>query len=456
MEQQNILMVVVDQLAARALEGKRETPNLDRLREMSQSAECCITQCPLCQPSRASFWSGLYPHETNVLSNGRKWPANPVSSSVETLGRVLSKAGYETRHFGKRHDAGALGGFWCAEEGQTVIPDAPSLPYNFDTYNDVFTHKQALDFLRARQSSRPLAMVVDLVNPHNICGWVGLHKDGRPDEETEGLPELPPNFEFDDIANRGTPVQYLCCTHIRQGQASHWSPLLFRQYLKAYQGYLALADRMIGDVLNAWRDKGLGGYILFWSDHGDAMASRHMVTKDVCLYREAVEVPLFISGPDVKPGTLRGLAELLDIAPTVCGLLGLRKPASFQGKDLSGLLREGGVVDRPYAVSQWHTEWGYTVSPCRLVRTQGASYIRYLEPGVQEEYYDLASDPFEEHNAASSHPGEVAMMRCLFTEYLRESHDPFESLAWNADRRWRSHELGFCHHEGPTAPEAGK
>ena len=148
MEQQNILMVVVDQLAARALEGKRETPNLDRLREMSQSAECCITQCPLCQPSRASFWSGLYPHETNVLSNGRKWPANPVPSSVETLGRVLSKAGYETRHFGKRHDAGALGGFWCAEEGQTVIPDAPSLPYNFDTYNDVFTHKQALDFLR--------------------------------------------------------------------------------------------------------------------------------------------------------------------------------------------------------------------------------------------------------------------------------------------------------------------
>jgi choline-sulfatase len=453
MKKPNILMIVVDQLTFRALGRDNHTPNLDALLEKSMVAENCTCQCPLCQPSRASFWSSLYPHQTNVLSNGKRWPAPPLSPEVPTLGKALSDGGYETRHFGKKHDAGALSGFVCNEEKEEKVPDEnPSCRFNMDTYADVFALKESLAYLNGRDDSRPLAMVVDLINPHGICGWVGMHKDGKAEPDLTDLPSLPENFLFDDIENRGKAVEYLCCSHIRQAQASHWSPLLFRQYMAAYQYYLSVADGMIGEVLDAWKRKGLEGYILFTSDHGDNYASRGMVTKQVGLYEECVRVPFAISGEDIAPGSLSGLMELLDLAPTVCTLAGVPVPSSFQGLDLSGNFRSGKPIAREYAVSAWHTEWGFTVSPCRMVRTKEAKYIVYREDGV-EEYYDLVHDPYEKRNVASSHPNEVMEMRKLLDAYCKETGDPFFSLECHVDKRWRSHELGFCHHEGPAAPE---
>ena len=43
----------------------------------------------------------------------------------------------------------------------------------------------------------------------------------------------------------------------------------------------------------------------------------------------------------------------------------------------------------PYVVSEWHTEWGFTLSPGRMVRTPRLKYTRYLE-GAGEELYFIA------------------------------------------------------------------
>ena len=87
------MLVVTDQLTWRALPcyGNTfvKTPNIDRIAKDSVRFTNCYTPCPLCQPARAAFWSGRYPHETNVLSNGRKWPVAPVPEEFETLGETL-------------------------------------------------------------------------------------------------------------------------------------------------------------------------------------------------------------------------------------------------------------------------------------------------------------------------------------------------------------------------------
>lgn len=47
------------------------TPNLDRLAAEGVIFENCYSQNPVCSPSRASFLSGRYPHNTGCRQNGQ-------------------------------------------------------------------------------------------------------------------------------------------------------------------------------------------------------------------------------------------------------------------------------------------------------------------------------------------------------------------------------------------------
>lgn len=173
--QKNIVVFVLDQLTWRALPayGNKfaKTPNIDRITEDGLSIDGCYTTCPLCQPARASFWTGRYPHETGVLSNGNKWPETGIADNLPTLGETFLNAGWQTVHFGKTHDQGALRGFLCEpEKEQSMAAEAAAFPLNTDSFRDAYTAEAACSFLEKRQDKRPLLMVADLVNPHNICG----------------------------------------------------------------------------------------------------------------------------------------------------------------------------------------------------------------------------------------------------------------------------------------------
>ena len=126
----NILLIIGDQLSARALRsygsGYGHTPHIDRIIERGVRFEQCYTNCPLCQPARTAFWTGLFPHQTGVLSNGRNHPVPPVPEHVPTIGATFAEAGYETMHFGKTHDAGALRGFRVAPREQLPVEAEPA------------------------------------------------------------------------------------------------------------------------------------------------------------------------------------------------------------------------------------------------------------------------------------------------------------------------------------------
>ena len=459
----NILVFVLDQLSARALDiygGQFHMDNISALAADGVTVSDCYTTYPLCQPARASLWTGMYSHRNRVWSNGRQCPITPIDESFPALGDSFSAAGYETRHFGKKHDGGALRGFVSSEEKEKKIPDEnPAFPFNMDTYADAYTMDEVLSYLDGRDDERPLLMVVDLINPHNICGWIGVNKGKHEDVPIDGeLPELPPNFYFDDILSRPLPVQYLCCSHVRQGQTSEWNEDNFRHYLAAYRYYLSIADRQIGQVLDAYRKAGLmdDSLIVFTSDHGDNITARRSVTKQVTLYEEVTRVPLILSGPAVKAKGRKaeGLASLLDLFPTLLSAASIEQDPRLDGVDISAVLDGGELPERKYITSEWYTEWGYTISPGRMIRSGNIKYMRYLE-GDGEELYDLEADPYEKRNLAGdeSYNDTLERMRDLLSEYIRESDDPFFSLSVKADKRWRSHKPGYENHRGPTAPE---
>jgi choline-sulfatase len=465
MENRNILVILTDQLAWRALpvygDKYAQTPAIDSICKDAAVFDACYTPCPLCQPARTSFWTGIYPHETNVLSNGLKWPVQPVPSSVPAIGEIFSTAGYHTIHFGKKHDAGGLRGFTCSGELELPVePESDAFPLNMDTFRDRYTAGEAVKFLKnlneQNPEGKPFFMIADFVNPHNICGFIGAFAGAHENPRLDNLPELPPNFDFDDFENRPIPVQYICCSHNRQAQTAKWTADNFRHYLAAYYRYLKYADDEIQKVLDTLAGSGRSKntLVVFMSDHGDSMASRHRVTKQVDFYEEVSRVPFVFKGPGVKSRYIKGgPVSLLDLFPTLCGYAGIETPKGLRGKDLSGVLRGEDLPDRKYVVSQWHTEWGYTVEPGRMLVTGRYKYIKYLE-GQGEELYDLEKDPWEKTNLAgkSDYAKELAECRILFKEYLDETGDDFETLEYGADKRWRSHEQGYEKHEGLAAP----
>ncbi len=196
------------------------------------------------------------------------------------------------------------------------------------------------------------------------------------------------------------------------------------------------------------------------ADHGDSMAGHGLVTKQVSMYEETTRVPFIFAGGGIK-GDGTNLAEplitLLDLLPTLCDYAGVQAPEGLCGKSLMPLLKgESSDLSRSYVASEWHTEWGFTIEPGRMLRTQKYKYILYRE-GNGEEFYDLEKDPGETKSLVNDPQyGEIVQKhRLLMKKHVEETNDPFFSLGWEADARWRSHKAGYHNHTGPAAPMLG-
>lgn len=464
----NILVFLLDQLSATALKawGNRDsdTPVINEIIESGVRFSQAYSNCPLCQPARASFWTSLYPHQTEILSNGRKHHVPQLAENIPTLGSVFSGAGYKTIHFGKEHDAGSLRGFeLIPTEPIDVEDEQPYWPVNQDTTRDRDTQQKVVNFLESYAGEKPYLAIADLINPHNICAWIGANEEG--DEhlvfDDAELPPLPDNLYLseEEFANRPLPIQYICCAHNRQAQMGEWDELKIRHYLKAYYHYLKRVDDEMGKIMAALkqRDDAEDTLIVFFVDHGDSMCGRWMGTKHTSFYDETTLVPLAFAGPGIsgKGQSVDGLVSLLDLFPTLCDYAGLMIPETVEGQSLMPCLRgEKDRSDEKYVVSQWHTEWGFTIEPGRMLRTNRFKYTHYLEGGG-EELYDLTNDSGEMKNLVDNPEYQDALNehRALFKEYVDATDDPYFSLEWLADEKYRSHKPGFRHHRGKAAPQ---
>ncbi|MBC2603249.1 sulfatase family protein [Puniceicoccus vermicola] len=344
----NILLLIADQLSALALapygNGFTRTPNMDRLLQRGTRIRNCYSPCPLCAPARAAFWTGLHPHETGLLSNGRAFPCPDVDPHLPTIGSIFLNADYKTVHFGKRHDNGALRGFDCAQvEELPVDAECGAWPVDYDTRRDRYTVERACGFLTEPRDpeNSPYLYAVDLNNPHNICNWIGHNRGEHEDRPVPGpLPDLPDNFDDRDLESRPPSVQYICCAHNRSAQTEGWTDTNFRHYLAAYHHYVERLDKEIGRLLDAVESRGdfADTLIILTADHSDAMTAHRQVTKHTSFYEETTRVPFIATGPGIETtGTLidTPLASLLDLMPTLCELTQLPIPDGLRGRSLA-------------------------------------------------------------------------------------------------------------------------
>lgn len=461
-ERPNFLIIQCDHLTQRVVGAYGETegctPAIDQIAAQGVIFANAYVGCPLSQPSRAALWSGMMPHQTNVRSNSDEHINPRLPETVPTLGSLFSENGYEAVHFGKTHDMGSLRGFKHKEPVAKPFTD-PEFPVNNDSFLDVGTCEDAVAYL-SNPPQEPFICIADFQNPHNICGYVGENKGEHTDQPISvPLPELPANFEVENWNNVPTPVQYICCSHRRMTQASHWNEENYRHYIAAFQHYTKMVSKQIDSVLKTLYSTpaGKNTIVVIMADHGDGMASHRMVTKQISFYEEVTNVPFIFAGPGIKHQK-RAVDNILtqptiDLLPTLCDLAGISVPAEKPGISIAPTLKgEKQVKKRPYAVSEWHSEYEVIVTPGRMIRSPRYKYTHYLECG-DEELYDLKKDPGERNNLARNpkYTRILAEHRAMLDDYINQTKDDYRTLKVNADKRWRSHTPGYPNHEGPGA-----
>ena len=98
----NVLFIVADDLRpadAGTGNSRIHTPNLDRLAKRSVRFDKAYVQYPVCNPSRASFLTGMRPEQTRVLGNDVFFRRN--LPDVVTLPQLFKQSGYFTASLGK-------------------------------------------------------------------------------------------------------------------------------------------------------------------------------------------------------------------------------------------------------------------------------------------------------------------------------------------------------------------
>ena len=100
MSQPNILLIVTDQQRWDALgceTGWMRTPNMDRIAREGVRFTNCVTNSPVCVPTRRTMASGLYAHNTGV------WDNMETTLDTPTWMSSIRDAGYRTSLIGKTH-----------------------------------------------------------------------------------------------------------------------------------------------------------------------------------------------------------------------------------------------------------------------------------------------------------------------------------------------------------------
>jgi arylsulfatase A-like enzyme len=327
------------------------------------------------RPALSSLLTGLDP-----VAHGNRQVTLRVPEALLTLPEVLAREGWVTASFVTNHHGSSWAGLDQGFDAH-ADPDAFGAPALTSTLTSALIDGPIAAFLAEHADERVLILAHSL-DPHapyeaDAASLAALDAAGVPRAEVPG----------DDADAR----------RLRHSARHYDAEVLHNDGLL----------RRLDEVLAA-RGPAEDALFVFVSDHGEAFLEHGQWEHRQTLHEEEVRVPWILRWPGtVAEGARLSLpASLVDVAPTLLGLLGLPRPDDWQGRDLSAACRgerpppaaplfldalvpvAGGAALHHVAVVHWPHKLHATVDADGEVRPT-ALYRLDTDPG---ETQDLLAD----------------------------------------------------------------
>lgn len=445
----NVLFIISDDMNTHLGcygDGVVKTPNLDALAARGVRFANAYCQFPVCNPSRTSFLTGMYPETTGILAQPLFLRKDGKTSNAIYLPDYFKANGYFTAGIGKVEHAGHTEIQWNVgdtmlaggargddDEGESPASQPASrsaagagrrgnrppratprktpddLPYTIaratadDDPENVDTPIAArVSKLLEEKKEQPFFIVAGFHKPHVPHVAPKKYFDLYPVDSI--VPTLVPADDERDI-----PQAALAS---KKNYQPDMPTKTKQEIIASYYACTTYFDAEVGEVmktmdrLNLW-DKTI---VVMIGDHGWHFGEHNWWAK-ASLFEESCHAPMMIASPGVKPGVSPRVVEFLDIAPTITSLCGLAPLPQHQGKRITPLLND------PKA--EWDGS-GYTVlgSRGRTIRTERYRYTEWDHGKAGAELYDHESDPNELTNLAKDpgHANTVTQMKKALAE----------------------------------------
>lgn len=417
----NVLFIIVDDLTTTlGCYGNQHvrTPGMDALAVRGVRFDHAYTQFAVCNPARCSFLTGCYPEKTGVMDLSTS--LRKALPDVVTLPQHFKNNGYATGRVGKvfhvpdpktKLDV-ELGAALHKDneiltEAKTANDpgDKPRTKAKGESYNRTFaaSSRPAADFTDyaiaddavatlEQFKAKPFFLAVGFIRPHTPFV--------APKAFFEGIDKtaltLPPFYR-----EGGEVLTHLPKSSLRPNNNvfRYATPTRdeARDALHAYLASTSFVDAQVGRVLAKLKELHLeeNTIVVLTGDHGYQLGEHGLWAKQT-LFEGANHVPLIIAAPGVNPGERSGLAEQVDIYPTLCDLAGLPKPKHLQGRSLKPILDDPSAKGKQVAISTMVAT--HTKEIGHRLRTDAFRYIAW--EGGEELLYDLRTDADELHDLA--------------------------------------------------------
>lgn len=395
---------------------RNTSPNIDAIARQSMIFQNCHTSDAPCLPSRTALYSGRFGIQSGVVGHGGtaatpkvQGPGRNFSDSYvnQGLAHQLQKLGYHTAMispFGQRHGAhwfyagfneihnSGGGGMESAEQvwpsiekwlGAKASDDSWFLHVNFwdihapyrapAAYGEPFAADPLPPWLES-EAEAVIARHNRLTGPHTSLDY----------------------DMYDDRVHPEYP-RYPGCIRTRAD---------LRRVFNGYDTGIRYVDGYIGLIVE--KLKAVGVYddtaIIISADHGENLGELGIYSEHGTADSATCRIPLIIKWPGGEHGVNSNFHYNIDLAPTLMDLLGGECQLLWDGTSYAPAVRTGdNAIGRDEIV----------VSQCahvcqRSVRWDNWLYMRTYHDGFhlfpQEMLYNLAEDPHEQNDVATSRP----------------------------------------------------
>ncbi len=454
----NIVFIITDQqrfdtIAAAGFDHMI-TPNLDRLVREGVCFSHMYVTSPSCAPSRASLFTGLYPHTNGVFRNDERWTHSWV--------RRLADAGYRCVNVGKMHTSPFEDSFGFHERHVVENKDRATerLPFYLDNWDKAFwtrglekpsrvTYRRRNDYrdqLGAFVWDLPEELHSDNFVPELAAMWLDRYHGAEPFFLQIGIPGPHPPYDptqeyIDKYRDRELPeairdqsaidrqpsalkklrAQHLAVDHDAVVHLENPTPEQLRRQREHYFANVTMIDAQVGKLIEALQRRGVleDTIVIFTSDHGDCL-NDHGHSQKWTMYEPSVRVPAIVWSPkNVEQGkVVDDLVSLFDFGPTVLELAGLAVPKWMEAKSLLPYLAGKKVDARDFVFSEHAGDRILSGTEfMTMIRDRQYKLVHFVE-NDEGQLFNLVNDP-REINDLWDDPAHEAVKRRLINEILK-------------------------------------